>query len=164
MLPIILFVIAILFSIGHIWITKQRKNLLGIVISYLIFFNIGIMGLLAFYAHTFMAVQTAELIGWAPGNPFQSEIAAANLAFGILGILSLWLRDLFWVATVLGSSIFLFGAFVIHLIQYSLGNTAPLNIGLFIWFGDLIIPLLLLLLLGLYFNQTGLHSPSNKKE
>ncbi len=150
MLPFILFILAILFSIGHVWMKKHRENTVEIFLFYIIFFNIGIMGLLSFYAHTFMAAEIARQIGWEPGSPFQSEIAVANLAFGVLGILSFCLRGLFWVATVLGNSIFLLGAFVVHLIQYSLGDTAPLNSGFFLWFGDFTLPILYLALLACY--------------
>ena len=49
---------------------------------------VGIGGLLAFMSHTLMADQTARMIGWPVGNPFQSEVAVANLAVAVLGILS----------------------------------------------------------------------------
>ena len=38
--------------------------------------------------HTFAADEVAESIGWPTGNPFQTEVAVANLAIGTLGILS----------------------------------------------------------------------------
>lgn len=150
MIPLFLFILAVIFSIGHLFISKHPHNRTEAFLSYLIFFNIGIMGLLAFYAHIFMPDEIAKGIGWTPGSPFQYEIGAVNLAFGVLGVLSLWLRGLFWVATVLGNSIFLLGAFVVHLIQYSHGDTAPLNSGFFVWFGDLILPILYLGLLACY--------------
>lgn len=115
--------------------------------AYILFFNVGLMGFIAFISHTFFANFTAEKIGWEGGNPFQYEIAAANLSLGVLGVLAFWLRGSFWIATVLGSSIFLLGAFVVHIIQFSKGNTAPFNIGILIWANDLILPILMLSLL-----------------
>ena len=50
--------------------------------------NVGIAGILGFYQHAFNAAGTAEFIGWAPGSPFQFEVAVANLAFGVLGLLT----------------------------------------------------------------------------
>jgi hypothetical protein len=64
--------------------------------------------------HTFRAKETAEEIGWPPGNPFQSEIAVTNLAFGVLGLLSIRFRGLFWLATAVGQAIFLLGAACMH--------------------------------------------------
>jgi hypothetical protein len=37
----------------------------------------------------------AREIGWPPGNPFQTEVAIANLAAGTLGILYFWIRGNF---------------------------------------------------------------------
>lgn len=150
MLPIFLFGLAVLFTIVHLLVKKQGAALTETFLSYLLLFNMGGMGLLAFYAHVFMAAETAESIGWAPGSPFQYEVAMANLSFGVLGVLSWWWRGGFWAATIIGSCVFILGDFVGHLIQYSHGDTAPNNIGLFIWFNDLLMPILLLALLQRY--------------
>lgn len=107
------------------------------------------MGLLAFYAHTFLADNTAEKIGWATGSPFQFEVAVANLSYGLLGIIAYVSKPPFIKATIIGYTVFVVGAFVGHLIQYQKGDIAPYNIGLFVWFNDLLIPLLLLSLLTL---------------
>ena len=53
-------------------------------LTWAILFNVGIAGLLGFYAHAFRAAETAASIGWQPGGPFQFEVACANLAFGLL--------------------------------------------------------------------------------
>ncbi len=153
MLPFILFILAVVFSAIHFFLKNYQPSLLEIFLSYLIFFNIGIMGILGFYAHIFMADQIAKSIGWPAGNPFQFEVATANLAFGVLGLTAMWLRGLFWVATILGTSIFLIGAFIGHMIQFAHGDTAPYNSGIFVWLGDLILPLLLLSLLIVYLRQ-----------
>lgn len=153
MISLILFVIAIVFTIIHSLVRHRETSVVEIFLSYLIFFNIGFMGLIAFCGHIFQPNRIADLIGWAPGNPFQSEVGVANLAFGILGILSLYFRGLFWLATVLGASIFLLGDFIVHIAQYMQGDIAPYNIGLLIWFGDLFVPILALFLLVHYFRR-----------
>ena len=126
MLPLILLILAVIYSICHLSITRHQNDIVEIFLSYTIFFNIGVMGLLGFYAHTFMPSETAKEIRWATGSPFQFEVTVAHLAFGVLGILAIWLRGLFWVATILGNAIFLLGAFGGHIIQYSHGDTARL--------------------------------------
>src|SRR3954453_7078522 len=41
-------------------------------------------------AHTVWADSTAVSIDWPTGNPFQTEVAVANLAIGVPGILCYW--------------------------------------------------------------------------
>lgn len=115
-------------------------------LSYLLFFNVGCMGLLAFYAHVFNADATAQSIGWAVGSPFQFEMGMTNLAIGVAGVLCYWYRGLFWMATITIVTVLFWGCFIGHLIEYSKGDTAPYNIGLFIWFSDLLVPLLAVVL------------------
>jgi hypothetical protein len=54
----------------------------------------GIGSVFTFLSHTLSANQTATAIGWPIGNPFQSEVAVANLAAGVLGILCYWIRGI----------------------------------------------------------------------
>ena len=42
---------------------------------------------MGFYWPFFLSAQVAANIGWAPGSPFQSEVAFANLSVGVLGVL-----------------------------------------------------------------------------
>lgn len=148
MIPFILCLCALACSFIHLAIKKAWNQKAEIFLSYFIFFNIGIMGLLGFYAHTVLSDETAALIGWPPGNPFQQEVAAANLAFGILGVLALGYRGTFWLATVIGQCIFLLGALIVHIVDYlQHGNVAPDNFGFFVWMDDLLMPFLYIILL-----------------
>ncbi len=154
MIPIILCLCALICSFIHLVVKKEWNKKVEIILSYIIFFNIGIMGLLGFYAHTAISYETATLIGWPPGNPFQQEVAAANLAFGILGIMAFSYRSTFWLATIIGQCIFLLGALVVHIVDYlQRGNTAPENFGLFVWTDDLVMPLIYLALLYYYMRE-----------
>jgi hypothetical protein len=115
--------------------------------------NVGIGGIWAFIGHTVFAEQVAESIGWPAGNPFQTEVAVANLAIGILGILCYWIRGNFWTAAVIATSVWLLGAAAIHVVEMvTAGNYNPGNTGL-IFYMDIIGALLLIGLL-IY---TGLH-------
>ena len=112
--------------------------------------NVGIAGLLGFYAHAFHAATTAELIGWAPGSPFQFEVAVANLAFGVLGVLCLRFRGGFWAATIVGFAVFLEGAAYGHIRDIILNqNYAPGNAGIILYW-DLLVPVAQLILLLAY--------------
>ncbi len=144
----------VVFAAVQIAATKQgrtSRRVWGIILAWAIFFNIGISGLMAFYAHAFRAAQTAGFIGWPAGNPFQFEVACANLALGVLGVLSLWMSSGFRLATILGFSVFLLGAAVGHIDQLvKLGNQAPGNAGAPLY-ADIIAPPLLLTLWAVHF-------------
>lgn len=147
MLVIFLFLLAVIATLGHVTYKKDWRTpvVAEIFLGYVLFFNMGIMGLLASYAHVFMGPETAKLIGWKPGSPFQFEIGMANLSYGVLGILAYWIRGRFWTAACIGWSILLLGCFVGHVMDYFIhSNTAPYNIGIGIWAMDLVLPLLVL--------------------
>ncbi|ELY95404.1 DUF6790 family protein [Natrialba taiwanensis] len=111
--------------------------------------TVGIQGIWAFLGHYFRAETVAALIGWPAGNPFQTEIAFANLAFGILGLLCVVYRGEFWIATVIGISIFLLGAASVHIRNIrEQGNLNPANAG-GILVTDILTPIVLLGLLAL---------------
>jgi hypothetical protein len=110
----------------------------------------GIGGLLAFLSHTLLAEQTARAIGWPTGNPFQSEVAVANLTLGVLGILCYWIRGSFWLATVIATSVWLLGDAVVHIYHIVVNqNYHPGNTGLPFYF-DILLPFLLIVLLIAY--------------
>lgn len=150
MLMMSLFILAIIFTLGQIAYKKEwhPNTVAETFLGYLLFFTMGIMSLFAAYGHVFMGPEIAKLIGWQPGSPFQFEIGMANLSYGVLGVLSLWIRGRFWDASIIGWSILLLGCFIGHIINYyTYDNSAPLNVGPYIWFYDLILPLLMLSLL-----------------
>lgn len=139
----------------HISVTSQqrsRRRVCGILLNYLLPCTVGLGGLMGFLGHAFMADEIAESIGWPSGNPFQFEVAVANLAFGILGFLCIWVRDRFWLATGVGFSTFAFGAAYGHIREMVVHqNFAPNNAGP-VLVADIFIPALLLTLLLLYFS------------
>jgi hypothetical protein len=119
-----------------------------VILLYLFIFYVGAGGLLGALGHTVWAKETALKIGWAPGSPFQFEMAMANLAFGVLGILCIWQRGGFWNATGIGIAVLLLGCAYGHLREMVVGNNfAPYNAGAGIIFSDAVIPLVILGLL-----------------
>ena len=150
MVSFTLFVCSIVATFIHLARHKEwyYPKSLETLIAYLLLFNMGFMGLLAAFAHVFMGPETAKMIGWASGSPFQYEIGMANLSYGVLGILCFWIRGRFWDASVIGWCVLLLGCFAGHVISYYIDqNSAPYNIGPPIWFYDLFLPLGILSLL-----------------
>ncbi|MFO7570486.1 MAG: DUF6790 family protein [Smithellaceae bacterium] len=135
----------------HLFIKRKKwssRMLVDVLLLYVLLINVGLAGLLAFYGHAFRSDQVAASIGWAAGSPFQLEVAMTNLAFGVLGVLCIFFREEFWLATGIGYAVFLFGAAFVHLREIiSAGNYAINNAGPILYIGDIAIPLLILVLL-----------------
>jgi len=134
-------------AIGNQWKKQQIAEILLLLIFLL---PVGLGGLLGFVGHTLRAGAIARSIGWPAGNPFQYEVASANLAFGILGLLCWRHRGGFWTATAVGWSIFLLGAAGVHLYQIRIGQPfTPGNAGAVLYF-DIFMPVLVLALLQIH--------------
>ena len=151
--------LALIGALIHIAADKEPKTpgrVCEILLSYMLPLIIGLGGLMAFYGHAFLSDKIAASIGWPSGSPFQLEVAVTNLAFGVLGILCIWFRKGFWLATGLGVSIFYFGAAVIHIRDIVIsGNAAVNNSGFVLWFNDIALPLFILILLSVYMGSRG---------
>lgn len=149
-------ILTILIAISVILISKitskplNRKRVVEIFLLSFLVISVGFGSIWAFIGHFFLSAQVAASIGWAPGSPFQSEVAFANLSIGVLGLLCYWIRDNFWTATVIASSIFLLGNAYGHILNMILYlNYAPGNAGSILYM-DIIGPIILIVLLILY--------------
>lgn len=101
-------------------------RVIGVFLLSFLAISIGISSLISFVGHIFSADQTAALIGWSAGSPFQQEIGFANLSIGVPGITCFSLRGNYWVATVIMATIFLWGAVYVHILDIMAhGNYAP---------------------------------------
>lgn len=154
MTAVFIWLVAIFFlTTVHIVASPSHRNLKGILESlllYMFIINVALAGLWSFMGHVFFPDDLAKYMGFGPGSPFQYEVGMANLAFAILGLLCIWERGDFWLATGLGYSIFLFGSGVGHMQEYIVNhNDAPGNVGLMLWF-TMIFPLLLMSVLLVY--------------
>lgn len=127
--------------------TKERT--VELFLLYQIVFSLGVTSIVSFFGLTFMAEYVAAYTNW-PSCPFEQQLANVNLGFGVLGILSIWYRGLFWAATIIGFSIWIFGDGIHHFILAVRDhNLSDGNIGVPLW-TDIIVPLLLLVLLWMY--------------
>jgi hypothetical protein len=149
----IFLIVLILGIILQLFLSKKPKTknrIIEVVLLWLLFVMVGLSSIWGFIGHAFLPAQIAASIGWPAGNPFQFEVAMANLSYGILGILCLKFRDNFWVATIIAISVFYFGAAYGHLMDIMKNaNYAPGNAGFPLYF-DIILPILLIVLLIAY--------------
>jgi hypothetical protein len=109
---------------------RSREEAAEVVLQHLLVLGYGVGGVFAFIGHRFRADEVARSIGWPTGNPFQEEIAWANLGGGVAGLLCLWQREGFWAATAISGSVFYVGAALTHIRELRRsGNTAVSNVG-----------------------------------
>jgi hypothetical protein len=128
---------------------RTSKRQLELFLLYQIVFSLGLTSIIAFFGLTFLNHYVASYTGW-PQSPFEQQLANVNLAFGILGILCIWLRKLFWVATIVGFSIWILCDGLHHLYEFLiLGNASEGNIGIPLY-TDFAVPIVLLILLYFY--------------
>jgi hypothetical protein len=144
---------AVVAIIIQLWAAKKplaKGKVVEVILLYILVIFIGVGCLLAGIGHILMGPESARGIGWQPGSPFQFEIGAANLGFGVLGILCIWQRGGFWTATGIGASVFFLGCAYLHIYEIVVHhNYAPYNAGAGILFNDVVIPVIILILLGL---------------
>jgi hypothetical protein len=137
----------------NVYLDKQPRTKGRVAEIFLLWFlviTVGLASVSAFIGHTVFADATAQSIGWPAGNPFQSEVAVANLAVGILGILCYWMRGNFWIATVIGFSVWWLGDAVVHIRSIVVeANYAPNNAGVTFYL-DILVPVMLITLLVYY--------------
>jgi 4-amino-4-deoxy-L-arabinose transferase-like glycosyltransferase len=108
--------------------TRGRQRTAEVFLVFLLALGVAGSGIGGFIAHFFMSDIVAESIGWGTGSPFQLEIAFANLAIGILGLIAAGRRDGFREATVIAATTFSVGATVVHIMDIAAtGNLAPGN-------------------------------------
>jgi 4-amino-4-deoxy-L-arabinose transferase-like glycosyltransferase len=108
--------------------TRSRERRLEIFLLYLFGVGVAGSGISSFFGHFFISDLVAESIDWPKGNPFQLEMAFANLTVGILGIVAMGRRDGFREATVVAVTVLGVGATVVHIMDMiQTGNLAPGN-------------------------------------
>jgi len=124
-------------------LTNKELPIFEILYRWVALLPLGMTSIYAFIMHDYFPTLAASTIGWAT-SPFQHEVAVANLAIGVIAILSIRKGCGFRWATVIASSIWLWGCALGHARQIienhdmAIGNAGS-------WFYiDILIPILLI--------------------
>lgn len=104
--------------------TLKIKDIPGLLLPYALFFNVGCLFFSGFMGQFLYGPEIAAGIGWS-WSPFQYELAFSELGLAVLGLISPLFRKEFWLATIIGSVVWLIGGSVVHLYYLLvLGNEA----------------------------------------
>jgi hypothetical protein len=149
MFQVVFAALALVAASINLGVSSARRSSKGAIAAtyllYMLVIYVGLMGLLTAYAHVFRPIQTSASIGWST-SPYEYEVGMADLTVGVLGILCLWLRGNFWLATAIANAVWLLGDAVGHTRQMVLnGNHAANNSGIFL-VTEITMPLVILLL------------------
>lgn len=135
--------------------TRTGPRVLEVFLLWWFAWGVGVTAFAAFFANTFAADALATKIGFPLGNPFQFEVAMANLAVCVIGFLCLRYRGLFWSATTIVATVYLWGAALGHIVQAVVhGNYEPYNTGA-ILYTDIGVQLVLIAALIIYRRMLG---------
>jgi hypothetical protein len=156
MFNLVFALIALIAASIHIALSPKRRSsgqtIAATYLIYLLFIYVGLMGILTAYAHVFRPIQTSASIGWST-SPYEYEVGMADLTVGVLGVLCLWFRGNFWLATAIANAVWLLGDAIGHVRQMLLfNNHAANNSGIFLA-AELLTPVLILSL-ALYTRST----------
>lgn len=125
-----------------------RAAIAEALLSWFLFFSLGVSFLYNFVMHVFFSETAAAFIGWQT-SPFQKEVGFASLGFSVVGFLAFRGSPGLRLAAIVGPACFLWGAAAGHVQQMvEAHNFAPGNAGV-IFYTDVLLPVFGLVLLRL---------------
>jgi hypothetical protein len=126
-IPLILFVLALLIAAMT---SRSASSKAEHYLAWLLLLSIGVDTLWAGLYHVFAPQTAAAFIGWQD-SPFQFEIGVADIASGVMAIVSFWRSLDFKLAVVIYAVIFYVGVVYGHIHEAVVaGNFAPGNVGI----------------------------------
>ncbi|MGO4571408.1 DUF6790 family protein [Microvirga sp. 2TAF3] len=135
----------------------SRAIVVEALLSWFLFFSLGVSFLYNFIMHVFFSEMAASFIGWQT-SPFQKEVGFASLGFSMVGFLAFKGNFGTRLAAILGPACFLWGAAWGHVVQMvEAHNYAPGNAGV-IFYSDILLPLIGFTLL--WMSQMRAHVPA----
>jgi hypothetical protein len=138
---LVLGLIAALIAIARRPDGYTRANVAEELLAYFILFSIGFSYFYNFVFHVFFGEMAAGFIGWAD-SPFQAEVGYASLGFAAIGLLAFKGNCMVRLASILGPTMFLWGAAVGHIRDILVtGNMAPGNAGIMLY-SDILLPVI----------------------
>ncbi len=135
--------------LGAIYVYRQKpRDRIEVYLLFYVVISIGIQGLVAGIWQICAAYRSPPLMGW-PYNPHLFELGMANLAFAVLGVMSIWRKEQWRAATALGYALFLFLSALGHLINMPFIHKRAAGQGGATLWTDVLLAIVFFVLLGL---------------
>jgi hypothetical protein len=135
--------------------SRDRASIAEALLSWFLFFALGVTFLYNFVMHVFFSEMAASFIGWQT-SPFQKEVGFASLGFAVVGFQAFKGSFGARLAALVGPACFLWGAAAGHVVQMvEAHNYAPGNAGI-IFYTDILIPVFGFILLWLRYRTEAL--------
>ncbi|WP_262269027.1 DUF6790 family protein [Microvirga yunnanensis] len=129
-----------------------RTTIVEALLSWFLFFSLGVSFLYNFVMHVFFSEMAAAFIGWQT-SPFQKEVGFASLGFSVVGFMAFRGGRGLRLAALAGPACFLWGAAAGHVQQMvQAHNFAPGNAGA-IFYTDVLLPVFGLVLLRMRYRE-----------
>lgn len=139
-LPIIILIISLLLTFTVAYFQGNGMTRERALIAYLV--ATGISLIFGGIGHIFAPLKVSKQIGWKVAPQFQFEIGIANIAFGILSLLTFFYRKEFILSTIIATTIWGWGNSIGHIQSYlKEGNSSPGNTGWALYL-DTLMPLI----------------------
>ena len=139
-LPIIILIISLLLTFTVAYFQGNGMTRERALIAYLV--ATGISLIFGGIGHIFAPLKVSKQIGWKVAPQFQFEIGIANIAFGILSLLTFFYRKEFILSTIIATTIWGWGNSIGHIQSYlKEGNSSPGNTG-WVLYLDTLMPLI----------------------
>ncbi len=110
--------VIIVASLIHMGVARKpyrKGQVLGIWTLHLLFWGAGIGGILGFLFLDIEPMEShfAHYLRWPTANPYQELLGISMLALGVLGVLCLWFRGGFWLATAIFAWVYGWGQLIL---------------------------------------------------
>ncbi len=91
-----------------------RRDVAEAMLSWSLPLNLGVLETYLFAWHVLRGGRADEGANQPAADRVRAELAVAHLAFGVLGLLAVRFRGMFWFATVIGQAVFLGGVAAVN--------------------------------------------------
>ncbi|OPX66148.1 MAG: hypothetical protein A4E37_02096 [Methanoregulaceae archaeon PtaB.Bin056] len=147
--PVFFPALGAIVALVHIfWKRKEGMAVIRAFLMWQLAIGLGLSYIYAGFGHLVFPDQVAASIGWPPGSPFQREVGLWDFAIGIVGLLCLKFRSVwFWTAIVIAFGIFSIGAGIGHVYELVVHGDVSINNAGPVMYVDLLYPIVLGVLL-----------------
>lgn len=147
-----LLILSIILPLIHtLFLAKAQgkfPNIYGIMLKYGLFINIGSVFFFIAVGNFMYGAYVAQCLDWQR-SLFQYEVATSQLGIAFLGFLTILFNRYFWLATLIVSTIWLWGAAIVHLVHGMQQPLFPYHLAIIVGW-EVVVPVYLISLYVLY--------------